>query len=83
MLRLLLDNKTDELHYSDDCLEFKVKHFYWIDILRKEREYELHIKIHDCLEEYIEFTEMVDTSRIVDIKDEFEKIQSIIDDIEE
>jgi len=39
----------------------------------------LHLKIHDCLEDYIEVTEKVDVSRKVDIKDEFEKIQNIID----
>ena len=53
-LKLLLDGKVDEYHISEDDPKLIPKPFYWLDFQRKGDKYLTHIKIHDCLMEYIE-----------------------------
>ncbi|MBE5969451.1 MAG: hypothetical protein E7242_04385 [Lachnospiraceae bacterium] len=62
----ILKRKSNEFHISED-------EFYWIDIISVSGGFEAHIKIHDCLDDYIELTEIIDESRLRSFKEECKK----------
>ncbi len=69
-LDLMLKGEADEFHISDynlDCLDIP---FYWFDVKRVEDGFEAHLKINDCLEKYIEITEVIDKSKLTEIQNE-------------
>ena len=72
-LRFLLDGKVEEYHISEDDPELIPKPFYWLDFQRKGDKYLAHIKIHDCLMEYIEVTETIDKDKLRSIQEECRK----------
>ena len=77
-LSLLINNKIDEFHYSDNEPKLIPKPFYWFDIKRVEDGYDTHIKIHDCLMEYIEISEIINLNKLSVIQKEFsEAIESM------
>ncbi|MCR5092792.1 MAG: hypothetical protein K6B72_02350 [Lachnospiraceae bacterium] len=68
----LIKGEEDEFHYSEDDPELIPKPFYWFDIKRKGAVFETHLKIHDCLDDYIEVTENVSAQKLKAFQKEFE-----------
>lgn len=79
MFKDILNGKIKEMHYSENSPHLIPKPFYWLDIIREDDEYLVHIKIHDCLEDYIELSEKVNKDRINEYIEEFEKVIEFID----
>ncbi len=61
-----------ECHVVDPLSE-AITPFYWLDVTRRDDGYDVHLKIHDCLEDYIEITEIVDESKLKSFQIECQK----------
>ena len=67
-------HEIKEFHYSDIDPHLIPKPFYWLDIERiDDNNTSFYLKIHDCLDDYIDIKEIVTEEKMCEIRDEFKK----------
>ncbi len=80
-LEQILIGGIPEYHISDNDPDLIPKPFYWIDVSRTDEGYLFHIKIHDCIDDYIEVTEIVTMEKLITIQEEFKETYNRLIDI--